>query len=255
MAGLIDSYKKVYENKKVHIWILLIAFAWSLLSNLCDIALGKPDNMRQNPFDWIFNLFIGMYSIQFLHDAVVANGSLPSFKKINWKALPGLIGLNIVWGIYFAIALVLAVVSYFVVHNMVLPVGITLALILFISVFVCYIYLAYAEDFNTRGLFDVRLIFNFIKVSAKETYIKLGLFLLISLAVVLVYLILYVVSALAGFDKIGHIAGDYYVFDMLMYTIIGYFLIVTWFFAFPYSLAETYIEKVRPIVKKEQVND
>ncbi len=253
MAGLIDSYKKVYENKKMHIWIFLIAFVWSLLSNLCDIAIGKPDSVRQNPFDLVFNFFVGIYSIQFLHNAIMSDSSLPAFKEINWKALPGLIGLNIVWGFYMVLVLIAAVISYFVIHSIVLPI-IVLGVILLLSVFVYYIYLAYAEDFNINGLLDIRLIINFIKVSAKETYIKLGLFVLFSLAVVAVYLIIYVLSAFTGIDKFCHIAGDYYLFDMIMYAVIGYFLIVTWFFAFPYSLIKTYIEKIRPVLNKEIVN-
>ena len=144
MAGLIDSYKKVYENKKVHIWIFLIALVWSVLSNLCDIAIGKPDTARQNPFDLLFNFLIGIYSIQFLHNAIMSDSSLPSFKEINWNALPWLIGLNIVWGFYLLIALILAIVSYFVMHSLILPAALII-LILLLSVFVYYIYLAYAE--------------------------------------------------------------------------------------------------------------
>lgn len=251
MAGLIDSYKKVYENKKVHIWIFLIAFVWSVLSNLFDIAIGKPDTTRQNPFDLIFNFLVGIYSIQFLHNAIMADAPLPSFKEINWKALPGLIGLNIVWGFYLVIALILAVVSYFVMHSLVVT-AVLLVLILLFSIFIYYIYLSYAENFSTKGLLDIRLIFTFIKVSAKETFIKLGLFLLFTLGVVIVYLIIYVLSVFAGLDKICHIAGDYYLFDMVMYAIIGYFLIVTWFLAFPYSLIKTYIEKVRPVIGEDK---
>lgn len=251
MAGLIDSYKKVYENKKIHIWIFLIALLWSVLSNLCDIAIGKPDTARQNPFDLIFNFLLGIYSLQFLHNAIKADLPLPSFKEINWNALGGLILLNIVWGIYMAIALIFAVISYFLVHSYITPV-IVISAILFMSVFVYYIYLAYAEDFQFKGLFDIRLIFHFIKAAAKETYIKLGLFLLFTLAVVAVYLVIYVISAYAGIDKIGHIAGDYYLFDMIMFAIIGYFLVVTWFFAFPYSLIRTYIEKVRPVIGENE---
>ena len=247
MAGLIDSYKKVYENKKNHIWIFLIVFLWSVLSNLYDIAIGKPDTVRQNPFDLVFNFLTGIYSIQFLHNIILTNGSFPSLKEINWKALPGLIGLNIVWGFYLAVALILAVVSYFILHSLVLPV-VLFILILLLSVFVYYIYFAYAENFVTKGLLNLRLIFDFIKVSAKETYIKLGLFVLFTVAVIIVYLMIYVLSTLIGLDEIFHIAGDYYLFDMIMYSLIGYFLIVTWFFAFPYSLINAYIKKVRPVI-------
>jgi len=255
MAGLLQSYKKVFENKKVHIWLFLIAFVWALLSNLFDIAIGKPDSYRPNIFDIVFNFLVGIYSIQFLHDAIHTDSSLPEFNMINWKALPGLIGLNIVWGFYMAIALIVAELCYMLVlHSIVLPI-IVLALIALISVFVYYIYLAYAEDFQIKGLMDVRLVVKFFKACAKETYIKLGLFLLLSIAVVVVYLIFYVLCAFAGIDKIVHIAGDYYLFDIVMFAIIGYFLIVTWFFVFPYSLIRTYVEKVRPVIRKEQVND
>ena len=37
MSGLIDSYKKVFENKKAHIWLLVISFLWTILSTLIDI--------------------------------------------------------------------------------------------------------------------------------------------------------------------------------------------------------------------------
>ncbi len=220
MAGLIESYKKIYENKKIHIWLILIAFVWALLSNLFDIAIGKPDSYRQNVFDIVFNFLVGIYSIQFLHGAIHTDSSLPEFNMINWKALPGLIGLNIVWGFYMVIALILAVLCYMLVlHSIVLPI-IVLSLIALISVFVYYIYLAYAEDFQVKGLMDVRLFFKFFKVCAKETYIKLGLFLLLSIAVAVIYLMLYVLSALAGVDKIVHVAGDYYLFDIIMFTFI-----------------------------------
>ena len=53
MSGLIESYKKVYENKKAHIWLVTISIIWTLLSALWDIKTGNPDNYRQNPFEHI----------------------------------------------------------------------------------------------------------------------------------------------------------------------------------------------------------
>lgn len=261
MASLVDSYKKVYENKKIHIWIFLIALVWSLLSNLFDISIGNTDSAKQNPIDWCFNFLVGIYSIQFLHNAIVSNSSLPSFKDIEWKALPGLIVLNIVWGVYLAAILFLIVIAYFtVIHSIwfvVVVVSLAAVSVVFlaVTVFVYYIYLAYAEDFKTKSLLNIKLIFYFIKLSAKETYIKFGLFLLLNLAVIAVYLIIYVLATWIGLDKVCCIAGDYCLFDMLMYALIGYFLIVSWFFAFPYSLVSIYIERIRPTINKEQVND
>ena len=41
MANLIDSYKKVYENKNAHISLGIIAIIWTLLSTLWDIKSGN----------------------------------------------------------------------------------------------------------------------------------------------------------------------------------------------------------------------
>lgn len=249
MAGLIDSYKKVYENKKIHVWIFLLVFVWLLLSFLFDNAIGKPDSIKQNPVDLVFNLLVGIYSIQFLHSAILKNSSLPSFKDINWKALLGVICLNIVWGFYLVIMLVLVAASYFIMHSVVLP-AILLLFVLFISIFIYYIYLAFAEDFNYKGLLNIKLIFDFIKPATKETYIKFGQFFLITVAFVVVYLILYILLSLLGLDRVVHIAGDYYLLDMIMTSIVGYFVVTCWFFIFPYSLISTYIEKIRPLLRK-----
>ena len=89
MAGIIESYKKIYENKKIHIGLFIIAFLWSVSSVLFDIAAGKPDNYKQNIFDILFGIFIGAYSLKFLHNAInnIDNGVLPSFKNIKGKIL------------------------------------------------------------------------------------------------------------------------------------------------------------------------
>lgn len=254
MAGLIDSYKKVYENKTIHLWMFLIALVWSVLSNLCDIAMGRPDTFRQNPFDLIFNFLVGIYSIQFLHNAILSDFPLLSFNEINWKALPGLIGLNIVWGMYAGIILLAALISFVFLHSWVVPIIMMIGVVI-VSVFVYYVFLAYAEDFQTKGLLNIKLLLTFIKVSAKETYKNLLVFLLFNGLFIAVYLMIYVAAGYFDFDKFGHIAGDYYTFDLLMYAGIGYFLIISWYFAFPYSLIKTYIEKIRPVIKKEQGND
>ena len=118
MANLIDSYKKVYENKNAHISLGIIAIIWTLLSTLWDIKSGNINNYRQNPFDIIFNIIIGAYSIQFLHNSInnIENGVIPILKKIPWVMLLGIIQLNIVWGIYACIFLILAVLAYMLTH-------------------------------------------------------------------------------------------------------------------------------------------
>lgn len=165
MSGLIESYKKIYENKKIHILLFIIAFVWSILSTIFDIKIGKPDTFKQNPFDIIFNIFIGGYSLQFLHNAInnINSGVLPPFKDIQGKVFWGMIKLNIIWGLYAGIALFLSVVLYMIAfHTIVLPI-IVIACVAFLSVFVYYIFLAFAEKLDSNGLGNISLIFKFVK--------------------------------------------------------------------------------------------
>ena len=30
MSGIIDSYKKVFENKQAHVWLAIVALIWSV---------------------------------------------------------------------------------------------------------------------------------------------------------------------------------------------------------------------------------
>ena len=256
MSGLIDSYKKVFENKKAHIWLLVISFLWTILSTLIDIKLGKPDTFRQNPVDITCNIIIGAYSLQFLHNAInsINNGALPFLTDIQPKVFWGVIKLNIVWGIYAVICLLFSVVIYMTTHFM--PAAIILVLaILFFAVFVYYIFLAYAENFDSKGLLNITLLFKFIKPAFKPLYIKLILFILFTLGAAIIYILLYTVAGLTGIDKIGYIAEDFYFLDVIMYSIAGYFVIITWYFAFPYSLINSFNRDIKPVLRKDDIDN
>ena len=84
---------------------------------------------------------------------------------------------------------------------------------------------------------------------------QLILFILFTLAVAVIYILIYTVAGLIGIDKIGYIAEDYYLLDTIMYAFASYFLIVTWFLAFPYSLINIYNKSIRPVLRKENSND
>lgn len=255
MAGFVDSYKKVYENKNVHIWLMFIAFIWTILSTLWDIKIGNPDTYKQNPVDVIFNFFVGAYSIQFLHNAInnINNGVIPNIKDICGKIYLGIIKLNIVWLVYAGIYLILTVILFIKTHYIILPVLAVLVL-LFAAVFIYYIFLAYAEKLDTKGLFNFNLLFKFIKPAAKHIYLKLLGFIMICIAAFLIYLVIYIIAGLTGITKIGLIGNDYYIFDIITGTFVSYFVIITWYFAFPYSLINSYIEYIRPVIGKEENN-
>ena len=126
--------------------------------------------------------------------------------------------------------------------------------LLLISVFVNFFYIAFAEDFCFKDLWKLPLIFKFAKAAWKETYIKILIFTLLSLAVVTGYILLYCGFQLIGIDTMGAVFKDVYVIDILMNTFAAYFVIVTWSLAFPYSLISIYMQNIRPILKEDFIN-
>ncbi len=202
MAGLVESYKKVFENKNANICVGLIILVWSVLSNLCDVALGHPDTLRQNPFDIAFNLFFGLYSLHFFNNAIKYNYSLPFVKELNLKNLGGMILLNIVWGLYFVIGLSALIIIYLLTHSLV-AVGIAAVALIILVLPVYYVFLAFADDFKLHGLFNISLIFKFMN---KCFYKKFALFFFLTLAIITVYLAIYVIAGFCGIDKLVNIA-------------------------------------------------
>lgn len=253
MSGIIDSYKKVFENKQAHVWLAIVALIWSVTSTLLDIKLGNGDTPKNNIIDLVFSLLIGVYSLQFIHNAInnINNGLLPSIKEVQPKIIWGMIKLNIVWGIYAVLVLILAFISYIATHLLFLPILIVLALLI-LSAPVYYIFLAYAEDLNTKGLYNIAQIFSFFKVAYKPLYINVCLYILTTLAALIIYIMVYVVAGLIGIDEIGMITKDYYVMDIIMNAIASYILIITWYFAYPYSLIPSYKENIRPLLTKTE---
>lgn len=256
MANLIESYKKVFENKNAHISLGIIAIIWTILSTLWDAKTGNISNYRQNPFDILFNIIIGAYSIKFLHNAInnIDNSVLLSLKNISWKIYLGLIKLNIVWGIYAAIFLILAVLTYMLTHFLILAILLIIAL-LFVAIFIYYIFLAFADNLETKNLFNIKLIFNLIPYTIKPLYKNVIKFLLFTLLITAAYILIYVFAGLSGIDKIVNITNDIYLLDLIMSIIASYIAIITWYFAFPYSLIDSYKELIKPILRKEENND
>ena len=252
MSGFVDSYKKVFENKKAHLYIILVAFVWSILSMCYDAKFNADAAVRTNPIDLIFNITIGLYSLHFLHNAIhnINNGVLSSFKGFPAGAIWGYIKLNIVWAFYTFLVAILCVISYVWTHSFIAPVAVFAALLL-ISVFVNYFYIAFAEDYCFKDLWKLPLIFRFAKASWKETYIKVLIFISFSFAVAIAYIIAYCVFHLIGIDTMGLVFKDVYCLDIIMNTFAAYFVIITWYLAFPYSLISAYKQDIKPILRED----
>ncbi len=255
MSGFVDSYKKVFENKKAHLYILLVAFVWSILSMCYDANFNTSATVKTNFIDMLFNIGIGLYSLNFLHNAIhnINNGVLCSFKGFPIGAIWGYIKLNIVWAFYTFLVAVLCVVSYVWTHSFIAPIIVFTALLL-ISVFVNYFYIAFAEDYDFTDLWKLPLIFKFAKATWKETYIKAIIFILFSFAVAIIYIVAYCVLHLVGIDTMGLVFKDVYCLDVVMNTFAAYFVIITWYLAFPYSLISSYNRNIRPILREDFIN-
>lgn len=252
MAGVIESIKKVYsgENaKKTHLILFAICFVYMLCSSLFDIATGKPDTMKQNIFDILFSLFIAVYSIQFIHNALfnINEGELPPINGINPKSIIPLIGLNLLWGVYLFVAILIATVIYFVAKSLAAAVILGL-LILAVAPFFEFIYIGFADKYETKCLLNIALIFRFLKASFVPFWITTFKTLFITLAVIVVYLAFYFAGGYFGFAEMFPLAKDYYAFDAVILPIFMYTFAVIWYFAFPYALLDLYKEKIRPIL-------
>lgn len=255
MANLIESYKKVFENKKAHINLVIISILWTIVSTIWDIKTGDITSYRQNPFDILFNVIIGAYSIKFLHNAInnIDNGILPSFKQTPWIMYLGIIKLNIVWGLYAAIFLTLTIFLYMLTHFLAIPILLIIAL-LFVAMFIYYIFLTFADNLETKGLFNIKLIFKLIPHTIKHLYKNFIIFLLFNLLIAVIYILVYTIAGLFGIDSIINIKDDIYLIDIFMSIFAGYFVIVTWYFAFPYSLIDSYKEFIKPVLRKDENN-
>lgn len=252
MSEIIDSYKKVFENKKAHIWLLLTAFLWTVMSTSFDIKFGNG-RAKDNPIDFFFGFLIGLYSLQFLHNAIhnINNSVLPSIKEFNKNIIWGMIKLNVVWAIYAIIVILLAILSYVYTHIIALPIIIICTLFI-LSAGVYYIFLAFADNFCSKNLWKLPYIFKFIKSAYKPLYINICLFILLTIGAIAIYIVIFLIASLIGIDEILPITDNLYAMDIIMNTIASYLVIITWYFAFPYSLISSYKELIRPMLKTSQ---
>ncbi len=256
MTSIINCYKKVFENKKAHIWIFLFALIWAFTSSLYDVKFSTIDTYKDNPIDMLLGFLVFIYGTQFVHNAIhnINNGVLPNIKKIHSEIAWGVFKLSIIWGTYAVISVLLAFIAYVFTHKLIIPI-IIITLILILSISVQYIFITFAESFDTKNLWKLTYLFKIIKQTYKPLYINFCLFLLSTLVAMAVYVTIYILAGLTGIDKIGYITNDFYFIDVIMNTIATYFIIITWYFAFPYSLIPSYKEFIRPVLNIQNTDN
>ena len=256
MASVAESFKKIYQNRNIHIWLFLIMLVGAFLSQIIDNSLGQPNSFKQNIADIILNIFVGAYSLQFIRNALynVNDKILPPIKEIIPSFYAKVIGINIIWGLYLGITLLLLILLYVFTKSIILPILIGL-FILFLIPFIVYIYIALADTMNIKRLFDITLLYRFMLLTIKETYKKTIFWLLIFASSYVLYIFAYVIASLAGIDTLLPIAEDYYLFDVFMYGVEWYVIIIIFGFLFPYSLLDEYNDKIRTMFIGEQTDE
>ena len=252
MGEIVESYKKVFRNKKVNICLFITAILWVLISTFLDLYFSPNDQYQLCCLiDLIFYYFIGVYSVLFLHNAIhnINNGEFPSIKEINAKIAWGVIKISIIWAGYILLATLFAFVAYIATHILAVPI-ILLSLVPILAVGIYYITLALADKYSSKGLWKPSYLFKFIKAAYKPLYTNLCLFLMITLLAIVIFVLIYAVAYLIGINEIGQITNDLYFMDIIMDIIATYIGIITWSFAFPYSLISSYNEYVKPIYEE-----
>jgi hypothetical protein len=248
MAGIIESYKKVFENKNANIEIGILIFVWMFLSMLFDNLTGAPNSFKQNIIDDIGGLFLSLYGMQFIHNMFNDGNSTLTFKNLNLKAFGGLLLLNIVWYCYFIfMCLAVAIIVFYIFRIPALAYICAFVLALFM-VPVVYIFIAYAENFKLKGLFNIKIIGEIFKPVFKQTFKNFFLCVLITIGLILGFLLITMILNTLGISNFMQFGKDFSILDWLTASCFAFLVITTWLFAYPYSLKETYIEKVKPLL-------
>lgn len=263
MNSIKESFKRLYADENAvmkHSILFIICFIYMLASSLFDIAIGKPNTARQNPFDFVFGVFIIAYSIQYIHNFFKDEFyiGIPSIKEINPKAYSGAIAISIVWGIYavlFIVGVLLptGIVTIATKGYLWLAIGaLELFAIIILFSFVEFIYLAYAEKMSMKGLYNIALVFKFVKASFKPFMLNVLIFAALTFVLFLGYILIIAAATLLNFTETLPIVKDYYLFDALIYPLFMYAFSILWYFAFPFCLKNTFIEKIKPLLMEQE---
>ncbi len=244
MKAVIETVKKIYikNNIKKHIILFVIVAVFTTLSTLYDIRTSQPDTWKQNCFDWILNILIAIYSIQFLHDCfrTPETTTLPSWNKIELKAIPGQIILSIIWTLYLFIIGILALIWYAATDDLILPIFIAILLIGFMPS-IYYSYIKFSENFSLKKTFDIIALVKYTQKVFKPTMKVYIQYIFAFIILFVLYICLYFIGGLAGITTLFPIENEYFAFDFITSAFFEYILNLLLFFMFPYSLFKIYI--------------
>ncbi len=249
LVKLIENIKELYTGEDIlnkHICIACISGITGLLS---DQDLLKSLIAQNNTFMIIVALIIALvgglylfgYTIETVHYRLQAGITvLPEINTQPFTRILGMALIMIVWIVYASIfAALIFTVSFLLVAGIKI---LTLLLVLLYALFVLsisYVFVAYAKDFKSFGLFNFTLPFKFMKEAFADSLILIVQFvilsILLSIPLLAVYFLLAFINKNLGMG-IAICIGSYisFIIQLLWYN----------------SLAEIYEEKLQDEVEE-----
>ena len=250
MVSIKETFSKIYADKNVHIWLFVLVLVGAILSNLFDIVIGKPNSSKQNIVDGIISVLLSACSLQFLHNVLhnKNNGEIPLFDKIQASFYYKLLTVSLILGclllvVAFPIVIIL-MPGYLNTAGWIIAVIIVGALTL-LSSFYAYVNITLADTMSIAKSVNPMIIFRAFARNAGKTYAQFFKYIGLTILFFIAFVIMYVIFSLLGLDSILKISKDCSVLDILMHAIAWYALFVLWYIMYPYSLLESYIEKLR----------
>ena len=158
MAGMINAFKKIYQGQD---WlvknIILLIYAGFTAIYYIEFAGFEKNQGAVNPFIvmgmLIFNIYMGGYMLKFINNNFKNTDTLlPDFNADPLKVFLGALPLIIVWFIYYIIFSIVGLIPI-----------LGWIFILVVGSFVPFVFIEYAKNFNSDGLFSMGKVFSYIK--------------------------------------------------------------------------------------------
>lgn len=245
-----NGFKKLFSGNNTlfkHLILFLITGLLSLISLHFEFISNQIKNTKVMP-DFtgiaagilaliIIGIYLCGYNFKFMHNALCENIEeiLPDFNGDPFKIFFNVLPLIIVWTVYVLIAILISVMLF--INPLLIPAGVTAIIaIAFFCTFIQFIYVEYARNFNSTGLFNITLPFKYIK-STIGPLVLLGL----------LFIPIYILSMFPSFLT-GLILGLTGIKDkfILMYSgaviggYCGFIVQLVWY----YCIVQIYKEKI-----------
>ncbi|MDR1167460.1 MAG: hypothetical protein LBK53_01035 [Heliobacteriaceae bacterium] len=167
MASIIEAVKKIYKSPnalKVHLAFLALAVISTGISLASD-SKSVPLIFTAIAVALVILVYMGCYNIQLMHNSFDENFTLPDFNLSLFKVAGGVFRLALVWFIYdifLGIFLVLSIA--FTIGTINFNAAIPLAIVCFLYLsFQQFVMVAYAKNFDKKGLWNIFLPFKFMR--------------------------------------------------------------------------------------------